>query len=209
DLVSIPLRMRAIPRWVGVAALLILALALRLLYVWQVHASSLVQPEELAPGFYYNWAQEVASRAWLGNAPFGRRPLCAYLPRLRVILLDRARERAEGQAGMTERGRGAAGAFALAGAVYGLTTLDRDNFILLAPLLAGLALFLGGGWSRRGARAAGAFALGTALVVLPVTARHWAVSPEVALLTTGGGEVFFIRHNADPNGPSFPPPFSR
>src|SRR5207245_9100510 len=74
-----PLRMRPVPRWGAVGALLILALALRLLDVWQVHRSSLVQPEELDPGFYYSWAKEIASGAWLGNAPFVQSPLYAYL----------------------------------------------------------------------------------------------------------------------------------
>jgi tetratricopeptide (TPR) repeat protein len=279
---GIPARLTP-PRWAQVLGLALLALSLRLVYVWQVHGSSLVQPEELDPGFYYNWAKEIASGAWLGNAPFVQSPLYAYLlgllmkipvvgthvgrilfvqalvgcgtvlltyvagrrlfdhtrglvagvlialygpflfeegmimktflspflTILLVILLDRARERAEGQAGATGGGRGPAGAFALAGAVYGLTTLDRDNFILLAPVLAALALVLGGGWSRRGRRAAGAFALGTALVVLPVTARNWAVSHEFVLLTTGGGEVFFIGNNADANGLYVPPAFVR
>jgi hypothetical protein len=99
--------------------------------------------------------------------------------------------------------------FGAAGVVYGLLTLDRDNFILLAPVLAVLVLWLGGGFKRRGLLAAGAFTLGTVHVIVPVTLRNWVVSHEFVLLTTGGGEVFFIGNNADANGLYVPPPFVR
>ncbi len=269
---------RPVPRWASVAALGLLALALRLTYVFQVRHASLIRPEELDPAFYYQWGREIASGAWLGKDPFVQSPLYAYLlgllmkvigsgvvrillvqsilgcgtvlltyeagrrlfdhrrgllagllvalygpfifyegmvmktclspllTILLVILLDRARE-------TTAADPAGAGrvwtAFGLAGLVYGLTTLDRDNFILLAPALAVLALVMGGGPSRRGLRAAGAFTLGTALMIAPVTLRNWAVAHEFVLLTTGGGEVFFIGNNADANGLYVPPPFVR
>src|SRR5439155_22163560 len=79
------------------------------------------------------------------------------------------------------------GLFGAAGVGYGLLTLDRDNFILLAPVLAALALWLGGGFRRRGLAAAGAFTLGTVLMIVPVTLRNWEVSHAFVLLTTGGG----------------------
>ena len=44
-----PLKRRILPEWVGVAGLLLLALALRLVYVWQVKDASIVAPEELDP----------------------------------------------------------------------------------------------------------------------------------------------------------------
>jgi len=119
-----------------------------------------------------------------------------------LLLLDRARAASPGS-------RRAARLFAFAGASYGLLTLDRDNFILLAPLLAALALWLGGGLTRVGLRAAGVFTLGAVLMIAPVTLRNWVVAHEFVPLTTGGGEVFFIGNNADANGLYVPPPFVR
>ncbi len=262
-------------RRIWVAGLALLALALRLIYVFQLRGSSLVVPEELDPGFYYEWAKQIAAGAWLGKEAFVQSPLYAYIlglfiklagdgitpilvaqslvgcgtvllayvagrrllderhgllaglllalygpfifyegmvmktflspffTILLVLLFDLARERA---AAGTRR---VFWIFALTGAVYGLTTLDRDNFILLAPVLAVLALILGGGLGRRGLRAAAAFTLGAVLVIAPVTLRNWAVAHEFVLLTTGGGEVFFIGNNADANGLYVPPPFVR
>ena len=104
---------------------------------------------------------------------------------------------------------GAAMAFLLAGLVFGLLTLDRDNFIVLSPVLALLALRLGGGFNRRGLQAAALFTVATCAVIAPVTLRNWMVSRDFVLLTTGGGEVFFIGNNADANGLYVPPPFVR
>jgi len=284
------LKRRAIPEWVWVAALGALALLLRLIYIVQVKDTSLVAPEDLDPGFYYNWAKEIASGDWRGKTSFVQSPLYAYLLGLLMVflgtsvgrilvvqsfvgvgtvlltyllgrrffghwqgmlaglliacygpfiffegmvmktflspfltlvlllLLDKARQEAAGAAAGTAAAmpgseatpaRRALRLFGLAGAVYGLTTLDRDNFILLAPALAMLSCWLGGGLNRRGLRAAGAFTLGTVLLIAPVTLRNWFVSHEFVLLTTGGGEVFFIGNNADANGLYVPPPFVR
>lgn len=263
---------RAVPDWVWVAGACALGLVLRLVYVFQMKDSSLVQPDELDPGFYYRWGQEIASGSWIGKEPFVQSPLYAYLlgilmkifgtgvgPILMVqsvigtgtvLLTYLAGRRLFGHAqgvvaallmalygpfifyeGMVMKtflspfltlallllldkaaeaeGPRAARLFAVAGVVYGLTTLDRDNFILLAPVLAGLAIVLGGGANRRGLRAAGAFTLGTVLMISPVTLRNWVVSHEFVLLTTGGGEVFFIGNNPDANGLYVPPPFVR
>jgi tetratricopeptide (TPR) repeat protein len=263
---------RAVPDWVWIAGACALALVLRLVYVFQIKGSTLVQPDDLDPGFYYRWGQEIASGNWLGKEPFVQSPLYAYLlgilmkivgtgvgPILvvqsligtgTVLLTYLAGRRLFGhghgvaaavlialygpfifEEGMVMKtflspfltlalllmldkaggaeGPRAARLFAVAGIVYGLTTLDRDNFILLAPVLAGLALVLGGGANRRGLRAAGAFTLGTVLMIAPVTLRNWIVSHEFVLLTTGGGEVFFIGNNADANGLYVPPPFVR
>jgi tetratricopeptide (TPR) repeat protein len=265
-----------VPDWAWVVALAILALAVRLIYVWQVGGLSLVNPVELDPAFYYNWARGIAAGDWLGEHPFVQSPLYAYLLALllmvvgekittilmaqsligcgTVLLVYLAGRRLFGHAhgllagcaialyapfifyeGMVmktflapfltvllvllfDRARDAAAPlgeahaarwFAITGAVYGLATLDRDNFILLAPILAGLALYLGGGFCRRGFQMAGAFTLGTILVIAPVTLRNWAVSHEFVLLTTGGGEVFFIGNNEYANGLYVPPAFVR
>ncbi len=293
-----PVKINRVPDWAWVAALGVLALGLRLAYVWQVAGTPLVAPEELDPGFYYNWAKQIAAGSWLGTQPFVQSPLYAYLlgflmkvigsdvgrilvvqsvagcgtvlltyvagrrlfghlhgllagllialygpfiffegmvmktflsPLLTILLLivlDTAREAsaAEAHASAAEAhaaspderpaGGRAGWRFGLAGVVYGLTTLDRDNFIVLAPALALLALWMGGGGATRaglraGMRAAGAFTLGTVLMVAPVTLRNWVVSKEFVLLTTGGGEVFFIGNNEDANGLYVPPPFVR
>ena len=294
---DLPKRLR-LPDWVWVPAVLGLALLLRLAYVWQVGGTSLIVPEELDPGFYYNWAKRIASGNWVGSGPFVQSPLYAYLlglfmkmfgtgvtpilvaqsiagtgtvyltyvagcryfdrtrgllaalllaiygpflfyegqvmktflsPLLTILLalaLHRARSIASAgrTAGATSAGvdgaagavtvaqtvtKNAAGAFLAAGLVFGLLTLDRDNFIILAPILALLTVHLGGGFKREGLRAAGAFALGAALSILPATLHNWAASKEFVLLTTGGGEVFFIGNNADANGLYVPPPFVR
>jgi hypothetical protein len=274
------------------AGILAAALALRLLYVFQVVPSTLVTPTDLDPGFYYNWAKKIAAGDWLGRDPFVQSPLYAYLlglfmkvfgtaitpilvgqsllgvgtvyltyragrrffdtthgliaagllaiygpflffegmvmktflsPFLTLLLILALERAADGAA----RGASAIGRFAVAGALFGLLTLDRDNFILLAPVLALLAYVLARGpkrdgvttegttvgadaFARRtGLRSAAAFTLGTVLVIAPVTLRNWAVAKEFVLLTTGGGEVFFIGNNADANGLYLPPPFVR
>ena len=146
--------------------------------------------------------------------------LSPFLTLLLVLALHRASDGAA-------RGSAAMGRFAAAGAIFGLLTLDRDNFILLAPALAALAYVLGRGpkqdhvaaggttvgadaFARRtGLKAAAAFTLGTVLLVAPATIRNWMVAQEFVLLTTGGGEVFFIGNNTDANGLYLPPPFVR
>ena len=96
----------------------------------------------------------------------------------------------------------------LSGFVFALTSLVRDNFVLLFPLLLiGFFLALPQLSLRAKSRACALFALGAALGILPVTARNYAVGKEFALLTTGGGEVFYIGNNPDANGRYLPPPF--
>jgi len=275
----------------GIAAM---ALALRLIYIIQVGGSSLIVPEDLDPGFYFQWAKAIAAGDWIGREPFVQSPLYAYLLALWIrlfgaaltpiliaqslvgvgtvvltwmagrryfdgrrgaiaallvalygpsifyegmvmktflspfltillaLLFERAARLSAGGAGDAPAeppvdapaaiagGRGpATGAFVAAGLVFGLLTLDRDNFIVLAPLLAILAVVLGGGWRRGRLRAAAGFAAGAFLIIAPVTIRNYAASGEFVLLTTGGGEVFFIGNNADANGLYVPPPFVR
>jgi tetratricopeptide (TPR) repeat protein len=100
------------------------------------------------------------------------------------------------------------GLLLLAGLVFALTSLVRDNFVLLFPLLLAGLFFAFREMSRRERlRACLLFTAGAALGILPVTIRNYAVGHEFALLTTGGGEVFYIGNNADANGRYLPPPF--
>jgi tetratricopeptide (TPR) repeat protein len=100
------------------------------------------------------------------------------------------------------------GMLAGAGFVFALTSLVRDNFVLLFPLVVlGFFVAFPGLELGRKVRACLLFTLGAAAGILPVTARNYAVGKELALLTTGGGEVFYIGNNADANGRYLPPPF--
>src|SRR5207247_7899376 len=60
---------------------------LRLIYIVQVKDTSLVAPEDLDPGFYYNWAKEIASGDWRGKTSFVQSPLYAYLLGLLLVFL--------------------------------------------------------------------------------------------------------------------------
>jgi tetratricopeptide (TPR) repeat protein len=286
----------ALPVWLGVGGVAAAGLVIRLVHVWQIRATGLVQPEELDPGFYYGWAKSIAAGDLIGKAPFVQSPLYAYLlglfmavfgtavtpiliaqtlcgagtvaltciagrlyfdarrgllaglllafygpfvfyegmvmktflsPFLTILLavvLALAARRAgtrtdDAGAGDAPGAQPVGGAidapatrlFVAAGVVFGFLCLDRDNFVLLAPVLALVVAYLAGAHApaRRRLRAAGALALGAAIVILPVTIRNFAVSKEVVLLTTGGGEVFFIGNNHDANGLYVPPPFVR
>jgi 4-amino-4-deoxy-L-arabinose transferase-like glycosyltransferase len=100
------------------------------------------------------------------------------------------------------------GLLLLAGLAFALTSLVRDNFVLLFPLLlAGVYFAFREVTARQRLRACLLFTLGAAAGILPVTLRNYGVGHEFALLTTGGGEVFYIGNNGDANGRYLPPPF--
>ncbi len=100
------------------------------------------------------------------------------------------------------------GLLIFSGFIFAMTSLVRDNFVLLYPLLlAGLYFAFREIGRRERLRACLLFTAGAALGILPVTIRNYAVGREFALLTTGGGEVFYIGNNADANGRYLPPPF--
>ncbi len=94
----------------------------------------------------------------------------------------------------------------LSGIVFALTALVRDNFILLFPLLLA-AIALGGLGGRQRFRACVLFTIAAAATIAPVTIRNLAVGHEFALLTTGGGEVFYIGNNPEAMGAYAPPAF--
>ena len=93
----------------------------------------------------------------------------------------------------------------LAGGLLGIACLVRDNFLLLIGLLALWILF------ERGWRSPAVPALlaGTLIAVLPVGLRNYAVSGDLVLTTSGGGEVFYIGNGPYANGAYVPPPWVR
>jgi len=112
------------------------------------------------------------------------------------------------------------GLLATAGLTLALAALVRDNTILLAApialwLIADAWLRVPEGTRRTAAHAleglarVAAFGVGMALVLAPVMARNYHVSGELVLLTTGGGEVFYIGNNSQADGRYSPPPFVR
>jgi tetratricopeptide (TPR) repeat protein len=92
------------------------------------------------------------------------------------------------------------------GVVFGLNALVRDNFILFLPLLL-LVIPFSFGRARAGWRACALFTLGVATIVAPVTVRNFVVGHEFALLTAGGGSVFYIGNNPEATGAFTPPGF--
>jgi tetratricopeptide (TPR) repeat protein len=104
----------------------------------------------------------------------------------------------------------------LAGLLLGLASLVRDNLILLAPLLALWLIVdlrvrprLDAGRLQEAAVRVGCFTAGVLIAVLPVTARNGFVSGDWVLLTSGGGEVFYIGNNSQADGTYAPPAFVR
>lgn len=98
----------------------------------------------------------------------------------------------------------------LSGCCIGLAALVRDNFLLMLPLLA-LYLALRRTEAPAGKRLAeiGLVAAGTLLALTPAAAHNLAVSGEVVLTTSGGGEVFYIGNGPYANGAYVPPPWVR
>ncbi|MDH3214479.1 MAG: glycosyltransferase family 39 protein, partial [Myxococcales bacterium] len=98
--------------------------------------------------------------------------------------------------------RPTAGRWVLAGAAVGLAAVARPNALLFAAVL-GVWLFVAlrarAPLARRFALA-GAFAAGTALAVLPVTARNLVVTGDATLIATSGGSNFYSGNNPDANG---------
>ncbi|HEX9639355.1 MAG TPA: hypothetical protein VGB99_17605 [Acidobacteriota bacterium] len=98
----------------------------------------------------------------------------------------------------------------LLGALLGAIVLLREQLLIAGAVLT-LAIAWRrrrGGWSRAW-QGAGAFGLGLLLPILPVTARNLAVGGEWVLLTTSGGESFYMGNGPQANGFYSPPPFVR
>ena len=87
--------------------------------------------------------------------------------------------------------------FFISGIILGFSAISRGNILLFVPF----CLF----WFYRAFRSqfsisilgkrAGIFLLGTALLILPVTARNYLVENDLVLLTSNGGLNFYIGNN--------------
>jgi tetratricopeptide (TPR) repeat protein len=103
---------------------------------------------------------------------------------------------------------------AAAGAAIGVAALVRDNILLVLPCLA-LCL----PWMERAdgdaapparpLRGAILLASGCLAVLLPVAARNYALSGDLVMTTSGGGEVFYIGNGPYANGAYIVPPWVR
>jgi tetratricopeptide (TPR) repeat protein len=96
-----------------------------------------------------------------------------------------------------------------AGVAFGLAALDKTNLLTFAPLAA---LFLASGLALRPPawrlRPAALFLAGVVVVILPVTARNWAVGRDLVLVSSNGGVNFFIGNNPAADGTFSTPPGS-
>lgn len=97
----------------------------------------------------------------------------------------------------------------LAGLVFGLVLLVRENLLALAPFLVLFLLAVGGGVAAA-ARRAGVLLLGVSLAVLPVTVRNCLVGGDCVLIAASGGSNLFMAFNERSRGDSFvQPAFAR
>ncbi len=92
-----------------------------------------------------------------------------------------------------------------AGAVWGLRALARMDLTFLAAVTWLLA-HRGENLFRRRLLLALIFCVGTALVILPVTARNLLVGGKLILITAHGGETFYGGNNPHAKGAYSPPP---
>jgi len=97
----------------------------------------------------------------------------------------------------------------LAGLVFGLVLLVRENLLALVPFLV-LFLFTAGGGAAVALRRAGVLLLGVALAVFPVTVRNCLVGGDCVLVAASGGSNLFMAFNERSRGDAFvQPAFAR
>ena len=86
------------------------------------------------------------------------------------------------------------------GALIGVFALNRENALLLVPLVAGWLLFVPEGtWRRRLARG-GLLVAGALAVLLPVALRNRAIGGELVLTTAQLGPNFYIGNHSGADG---------
>ncbi len=88
-------------------------------------------------------------------------------------------------------------AWALAGAVAGLATLNVANLLVAAPLALGLAGVLAARRRFRGAASAGLFALAMLIVLAPVSIRNSVLAGRPLLVSTNGGINLYLANNPE------------
>lgn len=93
----------------------------------------------------------------------------------------------------------------LAGVSIGLMALIRENALLLVACVP--LIFLLDHGLRGGLRLGVLFVLGALLAISPATIRNYAVGGEFVLITSGGGEVFYMGQNPEADGTYRPPSF--
>ncbi|MFQ5700786.1 MAG: tetratricopeptide repeat protein [Acidobacteriota bacterium] len=94
-----------------------------------------------------------------------------------------------------------------AGALLGLTALAQENMTVVLPVVS---IWIAGR-SPAGRRLfnLAALVVGFGLLVAPATLRNYAVSGDLVLITSGGGEVFYTGNNEFASGKYRPPAFVR
>jgi 4-amino-4-deoxy-L-arabinose transferase-like glycosyltransferase len=93
------------------------------------------------------------------------------------------------------RGRGGSGTAGLAGVALGLTVLTRPVYLVLAPCLVGVCCRAGARRWPLGLAACAALVFGTAVTVLPWTARNHAVYGRFLLVSSGGAVTLWKGNN--------------
>jgi 4-amino-4-deoxy-L-arabinose transferase-like glycosyltransferase len=97
--------------------------------------------------------------------------------------------------------RPAGGRLAALGAALGLLSLTRGNVLIIAPLAAAWAYLLPPAAARPARLARAGVLLGACLLMLlPATARNYAVSGEFVLTTSQAGTNFYIGNNPRADG---------
>lgn len=89
---------------------------------------------------------------------------------------------------------------AFAGVAVGLLLIAKPHFMLAVPLVLGYLLFKGIREKCRPFISAGLFLVPILLVVGSVTVRNYVVGKDFVLISSNGGESFFIGNNEKGNG---------
>jgi tetratricopeptide (TPR) repeat protein len=68
-----------VPFWIVLLGIFILAMLIRVLHIWQIHAAPVFDMRFGDSGVYDSWAREIAAGDWLGDEVFWYAPLYPYL----------------------------------------------------------------------------------------------------------------------------------